>query len=53
MMILLQVYGNDDDYGDNDDNDDDDDDDDDFSPTSELRSGFRDFGRCVAATRNV
>ena len=50
MMMLLQVYGNDDDYGDNDDNDDDDDD---FRPTSELRSGFRDFGRCVAATRNV
>ena len=25
----------------------------DFSPTSELRRGFRDFGRWVAATKNV
>ena len=48
MMMLLQVCGNDDDYGDNDDNDDDD-----LRPTSDVRSGFRDFGRCVAATRNV
>ena len=62
-QVLLRNYGGrlywsppsflEDDDVDDHDHDDDDDEKSDLSPTSEVLRGFRDFGRWVAATRNV
>ena len=52
MVVDFTSFLEDDDVDDHD-HDDDDDEKSDLSPTSELLRGFRDFGRWVAATRNV